>query len=317
MIWVAETVYIQGKIKVLLKFTGGIHMSSFVEKYFDELKNKNLSVNTLDAYIRDVKKFYEFVKERDEKIEEVEVVTIMAYVQYLQKSGRANSSIVRSIVSIRNLYKFAIKLGIKSDNPVIQYESPKIKRNLPEILTTEEVDKLLSKPDQSTDKGIRDRAMLEVMYATGIKVTEMLNLTVYDVNLKLSYIKCKGIKEKERIIPIGSYAVKCLENYYKIRGNLNSYNLDFVFFNLQGTKMTRQGFWKLVKLYASELNINKRINSYTLRHSFAVHLLQNGADIKTIQELLGHRDMATTQIYSGIYKKAKIVEVYKRTHPRA
>ncbi|MCD2345146.1 site-specific tyrosine recombinase XerD [Clostridium guangxiense] len=292
-------------------------MNSFVDDYITELKNKSLSVNTLDAYIRDIKRFYEFIKERDEKVEEIEVVTIMAYVQYLQKKGRANSSIVRNIVSIRNFYKYLVKLGIKGDNPVIQYEAPKIKRNLPEILTVDEVDKLLRSPDETTNKGIRDRAMLEIMYATGIKVTEMLNLTIYDVNLKLAYIKCKGIKEKERIIPIGSYAVNCLESYLKIRSKINIYNLDFIFFNLQGTKMTRQGFWKLVKLYAKEADIHKPINSYTLRHSFAVHLLQNGADIKTIQELLGHRDMATTQIYSGIYKKTKIAEVYKNTHPRA
>lgn len=292
-------------------------MNNFVEKYFNELKSKSLSSNTLDAYVRDIKKFYEFVKSRDENLEEIEVVTIMAYVQYLQKKGQASSSIVRNIVSIRNFYKYLVKIGIKEDNPVIQYESPKVKRNLPEILTVEEVDKLLSMPDQLTDKGIRDRAMLEIMYATGIKVTEMLNLTIYDVNLKLSYIKCRGIKEKERIIPIGSYAVSCLENYLKIRNKLNIYNLDFVFFNLQGTQMTRQGFWKLVKMYANDADIKKVINSYTLRHSFAVHLLQNGADIKTIQELLGHRDMATTQIYSGIYKKSKIAEVYRKTHPRA
>jgi integrase/recombinase XerD len=194
---------------------------------------------------------------------------------------------------------------------------PKLKRNIPPILTVEEVDKLLQAPDLNTEKGIRDKAMLEVMYATGMKVSELLNITTFDVNLKLCYIKCNGSKNIERIIPIGSYAVNCLNEYLKIRPSLNIYNLDYLFLNLQSTKMTRQGFWKIVKYYAKLSGIKKEINSYTLRHSFAVHLLQNGADIRVVQELLGHRDMATTQIYSTICKKSKIVEVYKKTHPRA
>ncbi|PJI09995.1 MULTISPECIES: site-specific tyrosine recombinase XerD [Clostridium] len=292
-------------------------MNNLIEQYFCEMKEKNLSVNTIDAYQRDIKRFDDFLKERSEKIKEVDVITIMAYVQHLQKSGRANSSIVRNIVSIRNFFKYLEVKGIKEDNPVVQYEVPKIKRDFPEVLTIEEVERLLNEPDESSDKGIRDRAMLEIMYATGMKVTELLNLTIYDVNLKLSYIKCKGIKNKERIIPMGSYAVKRLETYLKIRTKFNIQNLDYLFFNLKGDKMTRQGFWKIVKHYAKESNIKKKINAYTLRHSFAVHLLQNGADIKTIQELLGHSDMSTTQIYSGMCKKTRIVEVYKKTHPRA
>ncbi|MCR3760207.1 site-specific tyrosine recombinase XerD [Clostridium felsineum] len=292
-------------------------MNNFVEQYFAEIKKKNLSLNTIDAYERDIKKFYDFLDENEEKFEDVDVVTIMSYVQYLQKSGRANSSIVRNIVSIRNFFKYLEIKGIRQDNPVIQYEVPKIRRNFPDILTIEEVEELLARPDVCTNKGIRDKTMLEIMYATGMKITELLNLTIYDINLKLSYIKCRGIKNKERIIPMGSYAVKCLETYLKIRTKLNVNNADYLFFNLQGDKMTRQGFWKIIKHYAEDSGIKKKINAYTLRHSFAVHLLQNGADIKTIQELLGHRDMATTQIYSGMYRNTRIAEVYKKTHPRA
>lgn len=292
-------------------------MNNLIEQYFCEMEEKNLSLNTIDAYQRDIKRFYDFLKERSEKIKEVDVLTIMAYVQHLQKNGRANSSIVRNIVSIRNFFKYLEVKGIKEDNPVVQYEIPKIKRDFPQVLTIEEVENLLNEPDENTDKGIRDRAMLEIMYATGMKVTELLNLTIYDINLKLFYIKCKGIKNKERIIPMGSYAVKRLEIYLKIRTKLNVQNLDYLFFNLKGNKMTRQGFWKIVKYYAKESGIKKKINAYTLRHSFAVHLLQNGADIKTVQELLGHSDMSTTQIYSGMCKKTRIVEVYKKTHPRA
>lgn len=292
-------------------------MSDLVNSYISHISNRKLSSNTLDAYTRDIKKFHEFVISRKESIDQVDVVIIMAYVQSLKKSGKANSSVIRNIVSIRNFYKYLINIGKIDSNPVIQYQSPKIKRTLPAILTVEEVDKLLSMPDCETNKGIRDKCMLEIMYATGIKVTELLNLTIYDVNIKLSYVKCKGLKDKERMIPIGSYGVKWIENYLKIRSQLNINNLDLLYFNLHGNKMTRQGFWKIVKQYADEAKIDKPINSYTLRHSFAVHLLQNGADIKTIQELLGHSDLSTTQVYSGISKKSKIAEVYKKTHPRA
>lgn len=292
-------------------------MSDLVNRYINYISNKKLSSNTLDAYIRDIKKFHEFVMSKNDNIEQVDVVIVMAYVQHLKESGKANSSIIRNIVSIRNFYKYLIYIGEIDINPVIQYQSPKVKRILPAILTVDEVDKLLSMPDCESNKGIRDKCMMEVMYATGIKVTELLNLTIYDINMKLSYVKCKGSKEKERIIPIGSYGIKWIENYLKVRSELNINNLDFLYFNLHGDKMTRQGFWKIVKQYAEEAQINKPINSYTIRHSFAVHLLQNGADIRTIQELLGHSDLATTQIYSGIYKKSKIAEIYKKAHPRA
>ncbi|WP_282804283.1 site-specific tyrosine recombinase XerD [Clostridium tetani] len=288
-----------------------------INKYISRLMDKGLSKNTLDAYIRDVNRFLDFLKERKEDILDVEEVTIMTYVQSLQKSRKANSSIVRNIVSIRNFYKFLYKKGYIDEDPVINYELPKVKRNIPKVLTVEEVDILLNAPNISEEKGIRDKAMLEVMYATGVKVTELLNMTVFDVSLKLSYIKCRGSKNKERIIPIGTYAVNCLDDYLSIRPNINIYNLDYLFLNLKGTQMTRQGFWKIVKKYAKISGIKKSINSYTLRHSFAVHLLQNGADMKSVQELLGHSDLAATQIYSTISNKSKIAEVYKKAHPRA
>ncbi|AUM95682.1 TPA: site-specific tyrosine recombinase XerD [Clostridium botulinum] len=291
-------------------------MKNIIENYIKDLQKKNLSKNTLEAYRRDVEKFSEFVKGREEKILSVDTVTIMAFVQYLQREGRAISSIVRNIVSIRNFYKYLIKKNMVSEDPTLGYEIPKIERTIPKILSIEEVDKLLNSPD-SSKKGLRDKAMLELMYATGVKITELLNLNIYDINLKFNYIKCRGSKKRERIIPIGSYAVKCLKNYLEVRPAINVYNLDYLFLNLKGTQMTRQGFWKIIKFYAKEASIDKEIDSYTLRHSFAVHLLQNGADIKSVQELLGHKDLAATQIYSSISKKSKIAEVYKNAHPRA
>jgi len=291
-------------------------MKNIIENYIKDLQKKNLSKNTLEAYKRDVEKFSEFVKGREENILSVDTVTIMAFVQYLQREGRATSSIVRNIVSIRNFYKYLIRKNMVSEDPTLGYEIPKIERTIPKILSVEEVDKLLNSPD-SSKKGLRDKSMLELMYATGVKITDLLNLNIYDINLKFNYIKCRGSKKRERIIPIGSYAVKCLKNYLKVRPAINVYNLDYLFLNLKGTQMTRQGFWKIIKFYAKEASIDKEIDSYTLRHSFAVHLLQNGADIKSVQELLGHKDLAATQIYSSISKKSKIAEVYKNAHPRA
>ncbi|WP_050607578.1 site-specific tyrosine recombinase XerD [Clostridium niameyense] len=291
-------------------------MSSVLEGYLKELQRKSLSKNTIDAYNRDITKFKEFATTREEDLKSATTVTIMAYVQHLEKTGHATSSIVRNIVSIRNFYKYLIKKGIVLEDPTLSYDIPKVQRNIPKILSVEEVDALLNSPDNSK-KGLRDKAMLELMYATGTKVTELLNLTIYDINLKFNYIKCRGTKSKERIIPIGSYAVNCLKEYLQVRPELNIYNLDYLFLNLKGTQLTRQGFWKIIKHYAKETGIDKAINAYTLRHSFAVHLLQNGADIKSVQELLGHRDLAATQIYSTISRKSKIAQVYKNAHPRA
>lgn len=292
-------------------------MNEYIIKFTNEMKKKELSANTIEAYKRDINKFDGFLNLRKEKIEDIDVVSIMAYVQALRKNGSANSSIIRNLVSIRSFYKYLMRIGEATENPLIDYEIPKSKRNLPEILTVDEVDKLLAAPDLTSFKGVRDRAMLELMYAAGIKVSELLALTIFDVNVKLGYIKCKGTKNKERIVPIGSYAINCLKKYLQVRDNINSNISNLLFFNLRGGKMTRQGFWKIVKEYAKEAKINKRIDSYTLRHSFAVHLLQNGADMKCVQELLGHNSIATTQIYSGITKQSKIVDVYKTTHPRA
>lgn len=292
-------------------------MNNLVLKYKGDLDKKKLSLNTLDAYKRDIDKFSEFVTLRGEEIESVEIITIRAYVEQLKKDGIANSTIARNIISIRNFYKYLIKNEIIKYDPTLKYDMPKIKRKIPDILTVEEIDKLLNAPDLSINKGIRDKAMLEVMYACGMKVTELLNLKIFDINIHLKYVVCRGTKNKERIIPVGTYAVNCLKEYLTVRDEINIYKLDYLFLNLKGMSMTRQGFWKMVKGYAEESKIVKKIDPYTLRHSFAVHLLQNGADIKTVQELLGHTGLAATQIYSQISKNSKIAEVYNKAHPRA
>jgi integrase/recombinase XerD len=293
-------------------------MNELVLKYMCDLKNKNLSKNTLDAYGRDLKFFADFLDERNEDIKQIDEMTIMAYVQHLKKMGKANSSIMRSTVSIRRFYKDLLRKDIVSKDPIIKYESIKPeKKTLPQILTVEEVNTLLEIPDLSTNKGIRDKAMLEVMYGTGLKVSELINIKISDINMKLNYLKCRGSRKRERVIPFGSYALKCLEQYIKIRDEINIYNLNNLFLNVRGSVMSRQGFWKIVKFYVSEAKIEKSITPNTLRHSFAVHLLQNGADIKSIQELLGYSDIAAAEVYYNISKKSKLYEVYKKTHPRA
>jgi len=292
-------------------------MSNLLKIYIDNLENNKLTRNTVEAYSRDVKRFVEFTELRNESVEIVDYITIMAYAEKLRKDGCANSSIARCIISIRNYYKYLIKKDFVQQDPTAYFCIPKIKRNIPQILSIEEIDQLLSQPEELTHKGCRDKAMLELMYATGIKVSELLSLTIYDINLELLYIRCNNGIKNERTIPIGSHAVRCLSQYLKVRFEMNINNLSLLFFNTKGDKMTRQGFWKIIKEYAKKTNIKKTINSYTLRHSFAVHLLQNGADITSVGELLGHHSMATTQIYSTIKKKSKIAEIYKNTHPRA
>ncbi|SUY47170.1 integrase/recombinase [Clostridium putrefaciens] len=292
-------------------------MYEYMEKYIRFIKSKSLSKNTIEAYSNDLEKFFSFLNDREEQFNEVDEILIMSYVQQLIKEGIANSSINRNLVTLRNFYKFLLQKHLIIESPMINYELPKIKRDLPEILTIEEIDVLLNLPDIGTYKGVRDRAMLELMYATGIKVTELLNLRIFDVNLNMEYMVCKGSKEKERIIPLGSVAIRYVREYLDLRKTISNSESLLLFLNSRGNKMSRQGFWKIVKSYAKEAGIDKDINLYTFRHSFAVHLLQNGADIKSVQELLGHVDISTTEIYYSITKKNKLIEVYKKSHPRA
>lgn len=293
-------------------------MNELIIKYLEDLKKRNLSVNTRDSYTRDLKKFCEFLTIKEINIKEVDEIAIMTFIQYIKNLGMANSSILRYSVSIRGFYRYLLKNDIIIRDPTIRYDNIKAKKkNLPQILTIEEINKLLDTPDTTSNKGKRDKAMLEVMYAAGLKVSELINMKMDDINLKLAYLRCRDSKKKERIIPIGSYAIKCLNEYFNIRNEINIYNLDNAFLNLRGTEMTRQGFWKILKNYVKITNINKTIYPNIIRHSFAVHLLENGADLKSVQELLGHKDISVTQIYYNMSKKNKIAEVYKRSHPRA
>ncbi|MDP4177573.1 MAG: tyrosine-type recombinase/integrase [Bacillota bacterium] len=292
-------------------------MDEFASEYIESIKVRNLSKNTIDAYSNDLKKFSDYIESNKEDIKEVSAYSIMAYVQKLQSDKLAQSSIIRSIMSIKSMYKYGVKKKVIKDDPFINFEIPKLIISVPEILTVEEVDKLLNIQDLNTNKGIRDKSMLEMMYATGLKVNELLNLTTFDINTKFSYLKCRGLKNNERIVPFGSYAKQCLSDYMEIRDEFNINQYTYLFLNSKGKKMTRQGFWKIIKFYADKADIKKNINLYTLRHSFAVHLLENGADVKSVQELLGNSSIYSIQKYGDISKKNKLAQVYKNSHPRA
>lgn len=292
-------------------------MDRVISDFIDDLKSeKHLSENTLESYNRDVKQFLQYLGEVGMDYKNVKKSHIISYIFFLQKEGKATSSISRSLASIRAFYRVLLKNRIIIYDPTISLESPKIEKKPPSTLTIEEVEKMLSTPDSSTQKGARDRAMLEILYATGIRVTELINLNLKDINLDLGYVKCCG--NKERIVPMGTMAIKYLEEYLKNhRGAfLKDKNETAFFVNFHGQRMTRQGFWKIIKFYASQAGIDKDITPYTLRHSFATHLIENGADLKSVQQMLGHTDISTTQVYAEMIKH-RISDVYKKSHPRA
>lgn len=292
-------------------------MENIVNSFVEDLRTtKNLTKNTLDSYTRDLRQFLLYLEDTGLDYKSVKRTNIIAYILYLQKQNRATSSILRSIASIRAFYHVLIKNGVMEYDPTLNLESPKIDKKPPRILSVEEVDRLLSMPDCSNAKGIRDKAMLEVIYATGIRVSELISLNLEDANLDLGYIKCNG--PKERIIPLGKSALDSLALYInKSRGVLLKNRVDdSLFLNFHGERMTRQGFWKIIKYYAAQAGIQTEITPHTLRHSFASHLIENGADLKSVQQMLGHSDISTTQIYAEMVKN-RISDVYKRFHPRA
>lgn len=292
-----------------------IYLDDFVYYLTHE---KELSKNTLESYKRDIVQFLDFLKEKHvQRIKDTNKTTIITYLLYLQKKGKATSTISRSLASIRSFYQFLLNEKHIDKNPTVNLESPKSEKKLPSILTLKEVELLLSQPTDN-DKGIRDKAMLELLYATGIRVSELVALDYSNISLDMGYIKCNGNSGKERIIPIGSMAKKAMEKYIKeCRKNLiREENEQALFVNYHGKRLTRQGFWKIIKMYTQKAKINKKITPHTLRHSFATHLLQNGADLKSVQEMLGHSDISTTHVYTLLMEN-KIKEVYNKTHPRA
>ncbi len=289
-------------------------MCDFVE-YLE--KDKKVAKNTLQSYTRDIKQFSDYIDSKALEVQTLKGTDIEGYVTYMQLEGKAVSSVSRSLASVRALYAYLHLKGEVKDDPTYKLKTPKMQKKLPQILTTNEVDMLLKCPDASTSKGIRDKAMLELLYATGIKVSELIGLDESDIDLDFGYLKCISDTDV-RIVPLGKTAIKALRDY--INGARSAMlalpDEKALFVNCNGLRMTRQGFWKLIKTYASEANIKKDITPHTLRHSFAAHLLENGADLASIQEMLGHKDIASTQVYTKLMKN-HIREVYNKAHPRA
>lgn len=280
---------------------------------------KELSYNTIESYNRDLKQFSNYLRENGVyDFANVNKTLIITYLMGLQKSGKSVSTVSRNIASLRSFYQFLLNEGIISKDPTINLQSPKQEKKLPSILTPKEVEILLEQPNLDCSKGIRDKAMLELLYASGIRVSELIALNVDDVNLYMDYIISSKDTPNERVIPIGKMAVNYLGIYIeKHRINLIKDSEEkSLFVNYHGKRLTRQGFWKIVRGYTKQAKINKNITPHTLRHSFAAHLLQNGADLKSVQEMLGHADISTTQVYTLVTKN-KIKEVYKKAHPRA
>ena len=294
-------------------------MDSHVEEYAIYLaKERNSSDNTITSYVRDVNQFVSYLAETEHMgPEECEAEQIEEYVAHMTGKGKSAASMARSVASLKSYYGYLQSKGIVQSNPAKSAAPVRTERKLPQILTGKEVELFLEQPQCVDPKGYRDHAMLELLYATGIRVSELIGLNVEDVSLHGGFIRCSS-RGKERIIPLYAKAVKALSDYMKgIRPQLVMNPREpALFVNMSGERMSRQGFWKIMKYYQEKAQIDKDITPHTLRHSFAAHLLENGADLHSIQEMLGHADISSTQIYSHIVKQ-KLQDVYHKAHPRA
>lgn len=285
-------------------------------------EEKKSSDNTCEAYMRDIKAFGEFLQRRGiVALEKAGSNDVAAYMMELKNSGKSKATINRKLSSIRTYYKFLIKKGMMKENPTEDIKSPRIERRELDYLTIEEVETLLLAPDESI-KGIRDRAILEVLYATGIRVSEIIELRLKDINLRMGFLTLNGAHGRARIVPMGSMARRALDHYILssrpalMKDGTPDDPESILFVNYLGEAFSRQGFWKLMKQYGRQVGLEDRLTPHILRTSFAVHMVQNGADLKSLQKLMGHEDIMATRIYLSVTKN-RIKDVYDKTHPRA
>ncbi len=294
-------------------------MTDYIREFAGYLElERNASQNTVASYVRDVTQFSQYLLEQgDAELPQAETEQIERYMAYMSAKGKSSASAARSIASLKSYYGYLQNRGVIRQNPAREAMPVRAERKLPQILTGKEVELLLEQPQCVDAKGYRDHAMLEVLYATGIRVSELIGLNLEDVSLPGAFIRCTS-RGRERIIPLYAGAVKALSEY--MRSVRPQMVLDMeeraLFVNMSGERMSRQGFWKIVKHYQEKAQIQKDITPHTLRHSFAAHLLENGADLRSIQEMLGHADISSTQIYSHMVKQ-KLQDVYRKAHPRA
>ena len=278
---------------------------------------KKAASNTQSSYLRDVRQYLQWLQEEEVAVETAAQSDVERYTQHLTAEHKSAATITRSLASLKSFYQFLGERGWVDHNPARGLSPARVERKLPQILTSKEVELFLDQPDPADPKGCRDKAMLELLYATGIRVSELIGLNVDHINLSASFIRCVG-RDRERIIPLYATAVQALSDYLDhVRPQMvERPDEKALFVNMSGERMSRQGFWKIIKHYQEKADIQKDITPHTLRHSFAAHLLENGADLRSIQEMLGHADISSTQIYTQIVNQ-KLKEVYQKAHPRA
>lgn len=292
----------------------------WVDRFFDYLTiEKGLSKNTLDSYGRDIRRFFDFLeKSKNHGLERVTKLDVLSFIIALRNQGLSERSVARLQVTLRNLYRFLVSEKLLNENPLEALESPKMAKKLPRVLSEDEVERLLNQPDPSTPLGLRDKAMLEFLYATGLRVSEMISLRLDQVNLEVGCVRVFGKGGRERIVPVGEEAQAFLRAYLNegrgqiLKGRASPY----VFVNSRTEKMTRQAFWKTTKKYGLIAGIRGKLAPHTLRHCFASHLLDRGADLRSVQTMLGHVDISTTQIYTHVSRE-RLKRLHKKHHPRA
>ncbi len=286
----------------------------FLEFLQDE---KKLSDNTLQSYRRDILQYQEYLEQNKMNYTKIKQEDIKTYLENLNQIGKKPSTVSRNLASIRSFYQFLIRIKKVKNDPTDDIQSPKIEKRVPSVLTSQEVELLLEQPKDVDLKGTRDKAMLEFAYATGMRVTEIISLNLEDVNLEEAFVVCKN-GSKQRNIPLGSLSLKALKEYIEEARPIliRNENEKALFVNINGGRLTRQGFWKIIKFYKEQAHISKDITPHVLRHSFATHLLQNGADLKAIQTMLGHSDISSTQVYMQ-FQDPGLKDVYQKAHPRA
>ena len=290
-------------------------MLDLIKAYENYLKKvKQASANTISSYMRDIRQFAEWL---DADVLDATQQNISSYLQFMQEDGRSAATVSRTLASLKNFYAYLVTSGFCEKTPVIDIHVSRGEKKLPQILTGREIDLLLSQPVCVDAKGYRDKAMLEVMYATGMRVSELIDLDLDDVNLELGVVKCTTSK-KTRVIPLYPAALRALTIYIRdVRESmLATSDENALFVNVNGVRMSRQGFWKVLKHYQTTARIDKEITPHTLRHSFAVHLLENGADLGSLQELMGHCDISSTQMYTQLINQ-KLKNIYEKCHPKA
>ncbi|MDN4074638.1 MULTISPECIES: site-specific tyrosine recombinase XerD [Fictibacillus] len=293
------------------------HVQDFIHYLIVE---RGLSKNTVDSYRRDLGQYVLFIEkvENISDINQIQRANIIGYLLHLKENGKASTTIARNIASIRSFHQFLLREKVCDSDPSVHIETPKAERKLPKVLAMNEVEALLDTPDTQEAFGIRDKAMLELLYATGIRVSELVSLDLADVHLSMGFLRCLGKGNKERIIPLGKMATEAIQTYLDTgRPALSKGKSgNALFLNHHGNRLSRQGFWKILKQLAKKARIEKELTPHTLRHSFATHLLENGADLRAVQEMLGHADISTTQIYTHV-SKTRLKDIYAAYHPRA